>query len=76
MDRLGQQPEKQPKQEILILTPAERLKALGWKALEALALGDLYRGSYQHLLDAPTEDELLERLYTSEDENNITKGEN
>ena len=78
MDRLGQQPEKQPKQELLILPLSERLKILGWKALDAIAKSDPHYAFYQELLSQEQkEDEKLERLYSPEDdEENIIRGEN
>lgn len=81
MERLGQQPEKQPKRELLILTPLERLKALGWKALEAYGKSSPYYAIAQaHAWYPPenqTEEEKLERLYSpDEDEEHIIRGEN
>ena len=78
MERLGQQPEKQPTNETETLSLRQKIKALGSKALEAYIEHNPYRHQYAHLMNI-TKEEALERLYSpeidDEDESHIIRGE-
>lgn len=79
MERLGQQPEKQPTDEIENLSLRQKIKALGSKALESFGENNPWRYQYLHLMDIAKQEEALERLYSreidDEDESHIIRGE-
>ena len=66
MERLGQQPEKQPSDETENLSIRQKIKALGSKALESFVENNPYRYQYAHLMDIGRQQELEERLYSPE----------
>lgn len=81
MERLGQQPEKQPINETENLSLGQKIKALGSKGLEAFFDNNPWRYEYLHLMDTTKREKVLEPLYSreiddeDEDESHIIRGE-
>lgn len=75
MERLGQQPEKQPDDETENLSIRQKIKALGAKALESFGENNSYRYPYRYLMDIAKEQEELERLYSPDKDRLIEDSE-